>query len=95
MRHTVIKPVAQETIADRFAIRLQNVERRLADMHGELLAIQRDATAAGWTIEPTMLLLGRLKRATEIIGRVLANDGVQFELDLPPDPTGPAGHDGP
>lgn len=96
MRTVVVKPVAQETLAQRFISRLQALQDRIQKFRAELVAVERDAAAAGFSVEPTALLLGRLERAAAAQKRTLeqhADDPLQFALDLPP--TAPAGHDGP
>ena len=96
MREVVIKPAAQETLADRFTSRLRDLAGRLNRFRGELLAIERDAAAAGFPLEPAALLLGRLERAAAAQQRTMehhAANPLQFRLDLP-EPA-EADHDGP
>lgn len=87
MRTVVVKPVAQETLAQRFISRLQALQDRITKFRAELVAVERDAAAAGFSVEPTALLLGRLERAAAAQKRTLeqhADDPLQFALDLPP-----------
>lgn len=96
MRTVRIKPVAEETLAERFIARLQALQDRIHKFRADLVAVERDAAAAGFSVEPTALLLGRLERATAAQRRTMeqhGHDPAQFSLDLPPAPE--AGHDGP
>jgi hypothetical protein len=94
VRTVKIKPVAEETLAERFISRLQDLQDQITRFRAKLVAVERDAAAAGFSIEPTSLLLGRLERAVGAQKRTLethASDPLQFALDLPP--TAPARDD--
>ena len=89
MRQVRIKPAAEERLADRFLRRLAELEALLDRARDELVGIERDARAAGYSLPIAVVQLARA-RAEALVGtartfaRTLSHDRVQYALDLTP-----------